>query len=268
MNALLTKRFLLKTAIPSSDQWTLFFLSLLVPGAGQLRVGSWTCLPWFMVSFLAYAGITSIEPFIPSASASATRIVTLLLLGLVSGEQARRLLEPGSRSNPTPWKPTPGNRVKVHIERRGGRRIAATIDVTIARSAEEVWRRVSDLPRFLKIDLFHERVILMRPRPAAGVDIAILHHAFGRRFWRFGRILRWSDKRSYAFSDLSAGNRLGGLPHVFFISVEPIAEGSRSCRLKICIRGKWTIPWLPTCVGRVWIGYVCRQHGRLLKKTM
>jgi hypothetical protein len=130
------------------------------------------------------------------------------------------------------------------------------------------WRRVSDLPAFLTIDPFHERVVLMRDAPAAGVDLVLWHNAFGRRFARFGRILSWREGCGYTFSDLSPRGPRHGFPHVFAVAVDPLPGRAEQSRLTIAVRGKWTSPLVPAAIGRWWIWLVCREHARLLRKGL
>lgn len=256
-----------------SRAWTAYAMSLLLPGAGQIWARSWTFLPWLFLAGLSLYGVASMEPSWGSTATAATRTTIFVALGLCSAAHAKRLLEPGSATNPTIWPTTPGNRMSISVDRTRGRRIAARIEVHVARGAADVWNRARDLRRFLLLDPFHESVTLMRNPPAAGVDIAIHHNAYGYRFWRFGRILRWAEDDTaggghYSFSDLSAGDRLLGLPHVFYVSVEPHRNNPERCRIVIEVRGKWTSRWIPRRLGHLWVWYVCRQHARLLRNAI
>ena len=69
------------------------------------------------------------------------------------------------------------------------------MEVDSALSATQMWRQISDLPDFLTIDPFHERVTPMRAEMGAGVDLALYHNVFCLRFVRFGRILSWHEGR-------------------------------------------------------------------------
>jgi len=62
-----------------------------------------------------------------------------------------------------------------------GRSLQARIVLHTDLSVEELWTRVSDLTSFLTLDPFHDRVTLMRGKPAAGVDVVLSHRAFGLR---------------------------------------------------------------------------------------
>jgi hypothetical protein len=137
----------------------------------------------------------------------------------------------------------------------------------VPRPAAEVWREISDLPRFLCIDPFHVRVVLYGPAPAAGVRMGLEHRAFGVALWRRGRLLRWEEGRGYAFSDLSLRGPERGFPHVFFLRIEEAEEGSAS-RVAIDVRGKWTATWLPVTLGQWWLRYVMREHARLLRMAL
>jgi hypothetical protein len=132
-----------------------------------------------------------------------------------------------------------------------------------------MWTQIADLDTFLTIDPFHHKVTLMRPAAAVGVDLVLSHNAFGRRFLRFGRILRWHEGREYAFSDLSSKGVRHGFPHVFFVRIEPPpAHVPDGCRLAITVRGKWTSRTIPKWLGLCWLRYVCSEHARLLRKAM
>ena len=255
------------------DKWTSFLLSLLVPGTGQLYAGSWTCIAWFVAAGVSVAGTILIEPYCGSGGAAAVRVVALILLGIVSAEDAKRLLELGSAARPTRRRSTPAGKLTVTSARTSGRKIDERIEVCLDRSTEDLWNIISDLPTFLTIDPFHEKVVVMRRRPAAGVHLVLQHNALGRRFSRYGKILRWREGEQYAFSDLSGAGQQRGFPHVFFISVQqfnpaPLHASTSGSRLTIRVRGKWTSRLIPARVGRWWVQRVCREHGRLLRKAL
>lgn len=247
------------------EKWTPFLLSLAVPGVGQLWAGSITCLAWFVAAGSVAAFWLTLSQ---GMSAEMARILlvgqflSLALLSLCSAEHAKRLLEPTARRR---------RDIRTHVcgLRGRGRAIQVNVELDLRCSAEDLWRRVSDLPQFLTIDPFHESVVLMRDAPAAGVDLVLWHNAFGRRFARFGRILRWQEGAGYTFSDLSARGPKRGFPHVFCIRVQPAEAGSRhASRLTIAVRGKWTSRFVPVAIGRWWIWMVCREHARLLRKGL
>jgi hypothetical protein len=233
---------------PFPNKWTAFWFSLLLPGAGQLCARSWLGLPW-----LVTAGLLGFATSFLSGPLYG-------LLALCSAEHAKRLREPSStaRSKRSKWQVSCN---------RAGRAIRARITGVLPMTAAALWRRAADLPRFLTIDPFHVHVVLMRPRPAAGVDVLLLHNAFGWRFARFGRILRWREGQEYAFSDFSPRDQ-AGFPHVFFISVEPLPDKPQFSRLTIDVRGKWTSRLIPPWLGRIWVWYVSREHARLLRKGL
>ncbi|MBW3598491.1 MAG: SRPBCC family protein [Planctomycetes bacterium] len=248
-----------------ADKWTTFYLSLIAPGAGQLWAGSWWCVGWW----LGWGGAVGVWSWLVSYGSSewwliaGVQVVCFLAIAVVSAGHAKRQAEVDH-----PWPATPGTRVRVTRAPPKRRCIEATIEADIAAPPDVVWRRASDLPRFLVIDTFHDRVTLMRPRPAAGVDLVLSHNAFGRRFLRFGRILKWEEGRKYAFSDLSPRGPRHGFPHVFFVSVEPLSEEPITTRLTITVRGKWSSRWIPITLGRRWVWLVTRDHARLIRKAM
>lgn len=147
-----------------------------------------------------------------------------------------------------------------------GRAVQVRIELDLARSRDDVWREISDLPRFLTVDPFHEQIVLMRKPARAGVDIAIAHRVLGHRFFRFGRILRWREQEHYLFSDLSRHGPKRGFPHVFDVRLTPLTRTLPGplCRLSIEVRGKWTSRAIPVWLGRHWLRLVCGEHARLL----
>jgi len=198
--------------------------------------------------------------------------------GGIRGAHARqdtvdKRIEQESAIRPAPWPTTAGNRLRVTSQPQCGRRIDVQIEVMVQRSVAEMWRRVSDLRRFLVIDPFHERVIVMRRRATAGVHLVLRHNALGHRFTRYGRILCWREGHGYTFSDLSGRDPRRGFPHVFVVELEALLEAGEknerpTTRVTITVRGKWTARWIPIVCGRWWVHRVCREHGRLLRKAL
>lgn len=248
-----------------ADKWIAFWLSLAVPGAGQLWAGSASCVAWWLTAGIAAAGWSWLAAEIGGGwGFTAAQVSFFLAVGVTSAEHARRRAE-----RDRPWPPTPGTRVTVWTAPRWGRRLETRIELDLPLPPAEVWRRVSDLHRFLVIDPFHDRVTLMRPEPAAGVDLVLSHNAFGYKFFRFGRILRWRPGRGYAFSDLSPRGAGRSFPHVFFIDITPAPETALTCsRLTITVRGKWNSRWIPPILGQMWVTQVTRDHARLLHKAL
>ena len=237
------------------DKWVAFWLSLAVPGAGQLWAGRWSCLAYFA----AAGGLVATVP-------GAFSWAALAALGLVGAEHAKRCVE-GDRWRGRAKSAVTRSRL---VDRSGrGRRIVLAIEIEVARSPTEVWARIADFREFATIDPFHSRIIVLGPELRPGVALALEHRAFGVKFLRFGRLLWWREGRGYAFSDLSG--RAGGLgvfPHIFDFAVGPAAPGSGSTRLTVGIRGKWTSRRLPRWAALWWFRYVCREHARLLKAAL
>jgi hypothetical protein len=252
--------------VPS--KWTAFFLSAVVPGTGQLAARSWSCLTWFAATAVVLAAFSLANQVLQGSGwLAALQVIVGLGLCLASAEHAKRLLEARRRRHENIV-----TSARVHCAGGSGRQVRADIQLTVARSAEDLWEIVRDLPTFLTIDPFHETVTLMRDRPAVGVDVVLAHNAFGRRFLRFGRIVAWRERFGYALSDLSARGPRIGFPHVFTIQVEPLEEALRGApptsQLTIRVRGRWTSRWVPTWIGRWWIELVCHEHCRLLRKGL
>jgi hypothetical protein len=251
------------------DKWTAFWLSLVVPGAGQLAARSWWAAAWIagglgLAVLLAMRHAGGIGTFDPLA------IVVLGLLGLLSAEHAKRLLEAKRTAADAGTKPSRCLRSSVVCEPPRGRSVSLLLSLDFARPAEEMWAAIADLPRFLTIDPFHDRVTLQQLPPARGVDVVLWHNAFGLRFRRFGRIIAWNEGRGYTFSDLSGRDKRAGFPHVFVVAIAPATSqmGEPRSTLTIRIRGRWTSPLVPPALGHWWLLWVCREHARLLAKGL
>lgn len=250
----------------TTSKWTAFLLSACVPGAGQLAARSWTCVAWFAAAGMLAAGWTFAGQVL---GGSATWLLPLqigagMTLCLLSAEHAKRLLERRREKGGSSVVAAP-----VCRSQSSGRKLNIEISLDVARPAAEVWSLISDLPRFLTIDPFHDQVTLMRDQPAVGVDLVLSHNAFGRRFLRFGRIIAWREGSGYTFSDLSPRGPKHGFPHVFMINLQPLATPDEKLpltRLTIHVRGRWTSRLVPAWLGRLWVWLVVREHARLLRK--
>jgi hypothetical protein len=230
------------------DKWTAFLLSLAVPGAGQLWARRPSCFAWF-----AATAVLSALP-LPAA----LRVPMFAVLGVCSAEYAKRSLETG-------WRATTGTASRVSCARMRGSAVELLIEVVLPRPCAEVWPVVADLPRFLCIDPFHASAfVLGKFQP--GTALLLEHRAFGFSVLRHGRLLRWHEGHGYAFTDLSARGPGRGFPHAFFVTVEP-RDGTRAC-LRIRVRGRWTVRWLPLRLGQWWLRYVCAEHARLLRAAL
>ena len=120
-------------------------------------------------------------------------------------------------------------------------------------SSTTAWEALADLERFACLDHFHRSVEIDGETPRQGADIRIEHRMLGVGFWRVGRILRWQPGRGWAFSDLSAGGKDTGFPHVFQVEVAP--SGPESCTLDLAVTGSWTARFLPRWAVRLWLGW-------------
>lgn len=191
-------------ATPS--KWTAFLLSACIPGAGQLAARSWTCLAWFAAAGLLALGRSHLEKLMDGSWIWPLQVVVGVALCLLSAEHAKRLLE-GQHG-------TGGSAVmgaSAILCRNVGRKLEIATSLDVAQSSAEVWALIRDLPRFLTIDPFHDKVTLMRDQPALGVDLVLSHNAFGLRFLRFGKIIAWREGSGYTFSDVSPRPE-GGIP--------------------------------------------------------
>jgi hypothetical protein len=242
-------------------KWTAYWLSLCLPGMGQLMAGSRWSVPWFagIVSLWCIVNVSGLQLAAPIG------VVFSVLLSLLSAEHAKRLLEPSHSPRVGRSKP----RVRVRCMEVGREAVDLRIELFLDRPADEVWSEMADFASFTCIDPFHERVIVQAAEFRSGVDLILVHCIFGFRFLRFGRLLTWRNGHGYAFSDLSGRSKRHGFPHVFFYSVEPEGDSAlHSSRLTVCVRGKWTAPWTSRRVGMWWLRYVCYEHARLLRKML
>jgi hypothetical protein len=252
----------LKSDLAAGDKWTAFVLSLVVPGAGQLYARRWSCLAWFLTAALTAALTTWAAPAL-GVAAGWVRFPALVLLGVASAEHAKRCLELRAPRRPG----AAGVSTCVSCGCGHGRAVDLRIDLEAPSPLAAVWAFVADFRRFACIDPFHERVVVLGPALRPGVQLVLEHCAFGVRFPRFGRLLRWDEGHGYAFSDLSARGPTRGFPHVFFVSVTP-AGGTEHTRLTVRVRGKWTARFVPLWAGRWWLRYVCKEHARLLRAAL
>lgn len=251
-----------------TSKWTAFLLSACVPGAGQLAARSWTCVGWFAAAGILVAGWTIAGQFLESWAAwmLPLQVGAGMALCLLSAEHARRLLEGRSGSNRSETLASP----ICHFQSKG-RKLDIEFSLDVSRSPADLWNLVSDLPRFLTIDPFHDQVTLMRDQPAKGVDLVLSHNAFGRQFLRFGKIIAWREGSGYTFSDLSPRGPKRGFPHVFMIQLQPLSPADAAnprTRLTVHVRGRWTSRVAPAWLGRLWVKLVCREHARLLRKGL
>jgi len=246
---------------PAIGKWTAYWLSLWLPGMGQLMAGSWWCMPWFTgIVFLWY--VANVGGFQVAAPAG---VVFSVLLALLSAEHAKRLLEPSRSARDGRSKP----RVRVRCLEVGRAAVDLRIELFLDRPVDAVWSEMADFARFTCIDPFHDRVIVQTAELRPGSDLILVHRMFGFRFLRFGKLLTWREGHGYAVSDLSRRDKRHGFPHVFFYSIESADDSARQrSRLTVCVRGKWTSPWVSRRFGMWWLRYVCYEHARLLRKML
>jgi hypothetical protein len=244
----------------AADKWTAFYLSLLMPGAGQLYARRWSCLLWFLAIGLLTA-LTTRGGVQAGAVAAWGQFIGLALLGVASAEHAKRCRETTRLRRAAP---------AVHSHVRcaclQNARVDLRIDLDVPRCPAAVWAVVKDLPRFACVDPFHQRVIVLGPDLKPGTQLVLEHCAFGIWFRRFGRLLSWKEGDGYAFSDISARGSGRGFPHAFFVSVAAAGPGQlEQTRLTVRVRGKWTAHLIPLWIGQWWLRYVCSEHARLLR---
>jgi hypothetical protein len=255
-----------RAATEIDRRWLAFWLSMAMPGAGQAYGRHWSAVGW-----LAACGLLGVAAMqFADWPIRILWVLSSVVLSLTSGEHAKRLSEaqrwPRDRS-----KPTPSVAVAWHQPR--GRSIGATIELRLPISPELLWRRVADLPSFLTIDPFHDRVTLAGGPPRVGMAMTLHHQIFGWALDRQSRLLRWDEGVGYSFSDLSSHCPGEWFPHVFHVDVEPIVDQNKllvqaTSRLRVRVVGKWTNGFIPVCLSRFWVLYVMREHARLLREYL
>jgi hypothetical protein len=245
--------------VNTDEKWVAFLMSLAVPGAGQLLARSYSSLFWIGLAAVAVAGSAagnqrSIEFGNPVGTA------LWILVAFSSAEHAKRLFEP--RRSLT------GNcttRQSCTLASRGSF-IRMRFELNVPTELDDVWDEISNLSDFTCIDPFHTRVKVMSRQLTKGADLALEHSAFGCRFFRFGRLLRFQSHCGYTFSDISRHGCRVGFPHVFMIDVE--SSDVASTILSVEVRGRWTARWVPVTLGKLWLKFVCREHERLLRTAL
>src|SRR5262245_7159491 len=136
-------------------------------------------------------------------------------------------------------------------------RVKLDAAVELPMSVRRLWAEIADLPRFAVHDFFHAHFELPQGRLEAGAPLVIRHHYLGITVRRVGRILRYRPLEGYSFSDLSKQSKTASFPHIFTYRIEPIAL--QQSRLRLEVRGRWTIMWLPRWLARLWLWVVFLQ---------
>jgi hypothetical protein len=247
-------------SVSHADKWTVFLMSLIAPGSGQLFALHRSFGLWCVAAAASICGAAYFAKFSPVFSAMCVAIWSLI--AMASASHAKHLLE----FRP-PWLGTPGVTAYVRYETPRRNRIRLGIDVDIPRPASEVWLRIAQLELFLCIDPFHTSIIAVDGPLKVGSTLLLEHHAIGFRFTRGGRLLRWREGEGYSFSDLRRRDPRRGFPHVFHVAVRS-TDDARSTRLTIDVRGRWSSKLVPARVGMLWLGWVMREHARLLRAAM
>lgn len=248
----------------TTNKWTAFALSFVVPGAGHLWLGNWLCIVWFCLAAFLMVTLQNIL-LVPSALSITVNLFSFLCLGLLSAKHIENYYDSKQRAL---------LHTEIHSEiicrELDTNKIYARIEIAIPISKNKLWEIISNLENFLCIDPFHSRIVIMGTRICQGTDIALEHQVLGFRFLRFGRILSWREGQGYAFSDLSAKGPRIGFPHVFFIEISPLCEKEKFnySQLSITVKGKWTVRWVPRVLRHWWLNKICQEHALLLMKGL
>jgi hypothetical protein len=143
----------------------------------------------------------------------------------------------------------------------GHQRVALCRAVDLPLPAAAVWRRMSDVRRFLTLDPLHVEASFpdvpegAAPRPPA--RLVLRHRLMGIGPDRVGRLLSWREGRGFAVSDLSKRGVRAGFPHICAYAVEPLSAASS--RLTVSVRGRWTATWVPRPLARLWLWWVLSE---------
>ncbi len=146
------------------------------------------------------------------------------------------------------------NGMKVQIRVYRSRRVECSARVKLPMSTGRAWGQLRDFARTAGDDHFHESIVIDGGVPRAGASIHIRHQYFCCIVHRIGRIVRWTEAKGFAFSDLSRRGPRKGFPHVMSITLLSEQDGAGSTML-IRITGRWTAP-TPRWMARVWLWWV------------
>ncbi len=241
-------------------------LSMVVPGSGYLWMGSGLALIWFGAA--AVLTIILQKIFLQVSFLSVTvNFLAFAGLGFLCARQTEQDIERQQRKYIDPAMSS-----QIFCLQSGANKIHAQIEIDIPKSAEELWKIISDPEKFLCIDPLHSRVVVMGTCPLPRTDILLEHQILGFRFLRFGKILSWRLGKGYSFSDLSAKGPRFGFPHVFFIEISDLPEekktNRRRSKLSIVVKGQWTARWIPRALRHWWLNKICHEHALLLMKGL
>ncbi len=150
-------------------------------------------------------------------------------------------------------------------------RVNASHAFNLPLSASAVWGQMRDLLHFVSLDPLHVRLRFAdehdsKPIPKPGDALVIEHRLCGLGPNRRSRLLRWREGRGYAISDLSQRGAHIGFPHVCMYDLQPV--GTRTSRLTITARGKWTATRLPRWLVKAWLWWVLRATAARIRAEM
>ena len=95
----------------------------------------------------------------------------------------------------------------------------------------------------------------------------MLDHRFGFfRVSRVGRVLHWTEGRSYSFSDLSRRGPRAGFPHIYVYEIVPVS--SDRCRFRLAVRGLWTACFIPPPLARLWLGGIMLKTRTSIRNAL
>jgi hypothetical protein len=160
----------------------------------------------------------------------------------------------------------------MHVQIDDRWRVNAAISFDLPISAPTLWGHMHEFQQFITHDPLHSRVLIRGRRGTAtlaspfGLELLISHRLLGVGPDRIGRIVRWREQQSFAFSDLSKRGTRVGFPHVCMYDIKSVSDDG--CRLTFAARGRWTARWVPRLVVKVWLSWVLLETRRCIQSGL
>jgi len=233
------------------DKWSAVALSFLIPGAGQLWIGSWQSIFWFVLAALLSVLLRNIFPS-QSLLSIFCGSLSFIILGFFSAQQIKSFIERKQKHSMNP-----DIKEEVICKSIIDDKVEIGLSINVPLNRKKLWNIISNLEKFLVVDPLHKRVIIGNDQ-----EIILEHQVLWYRFLRIGKILYWDEGYGYAFSDISSRGSKKGFPHVFYINIT--SENEETSKLNIRVKGKWTEKLIPKVLKQLWVKNICREHSLLL----
>jgi len=233
------------------DKWNAIALSFLIPGSGQLLVGSWQSIIWFALAALLSVVLRHVFPA-QSILSIFCGALSFIMLGFFSAQNIKHFIERKQKRSMNP-----NIKEEMLCESIVDDKVDISLSIHVPLNRKRLWNIISNLEQFLIVDPLHKCVRIENEQ-----KIILEHEVLGYRFLRFGKILYWDEGYGYAFSDISSRGSNKGFPHVFYINIT--SENEETSKLNIRVRGKWTDKWIPKFLRNLWLRNICREHSLLL----